>query len=478
MATDQEKQILATLFDKLKELVSDPEGTFSFLPQGAALQDTVYLQMCKNEMIDPSDFKNPRSPRFPQGDRRSAENWARLVDKAPTISQDVDFSQVEKSIDVIYGTVVQGVNFTTQTNTDPAIEARYQEALSILYKKEKDPNGTDVFSDIPTDDFEKYLQLKKNYLLKKAQLDVLKGNLNLDLPEDQDAWASIQTIYQGERDEAYSRWRTSPVTKAIEDAIKDINTLKNDARKSAFSDARTLWDTSKIPSIVVGGGLPDWHLTLAYPTEWYEKVENYTEFKLESRNLRSDFSHEATSYSGGATYNLGLWRVGGGGGGSSEETHFSMEATQFSLKGKIGLVTIERPWFNGLLFDINGWYLNGIAQGGLSNGQIEGNERSSLPLIPQALVIMRDIELSGNFSTAEQEIIKKSVEGSVSVGYGPFSLSGRYSHSSENRHFNSSFDGTTIKIPGMQVLARISWILPFSPPDPTPGSLLKSGNQK
>ncbi|MDP1535181.1 MAG: hypothetical protein Q8L92_16520, partial [Rubrivivax sp.] len=54
--------------------------------------------------------------------------------------------------------------------------------------------------------------------------------------------------------------------------------------------------------------------------------------------------------------------------------------------------------------------------------------------------------------------------GSASVGWGPFSISAHASSQSSHDTEKATFDGGTIRVPGMQIVAWISAITPKSAP--------------
>lgn len=47
-------------------------------------------------------------------------------------------------------------------------------------------------------------------------------------------------------------------------------------------------------------------------------------------------------------------------------------------------------------------------------------------------------------------------------------MSGSYSHSSSKDYHKSTFDGGTLTIPGIQIIAWVSEITPASPPENAP----------
>jgi hypothetical protein len=117
-----------------------------------------------------------------------------------------------------------------------------------------------------------------------------------------------------------------------------------------------------------------------------------------------------------------------------------------------------RPWLNTLLFNMKGWWLSGQPVNAISNGALKGNENSMLPIIPTAFVAMSDVSISADFSTEDKTHVESAISGSTSVGWGPFSVGGSYSHSESHDTFKATFDGGTIRIPGIQVAAWVNAI--------------------
>ena len=59
------------------------------------------------------------------------------------------------------------------------------------------------------------------------------------------------------------------------------------------------------------------------------------------------------------------------------------------------VATIERPWYLGDLFHMDGWYLVGKKKGSISDGTIDGQvgqaEDKLLPMGPKAFVVIRNV---------------------------------------------------------------------------------------
>ena len=140
-----------------------------------------------------------------------------------------------------------------------------------------------------------------------------------------------------------------------------------------------------------------------------------------------------------------------------------MDADTFNLSAKIAIVQINRPWLNDLLFRMDNWYIDSKGAGGISNGTLKDNN-GLLPLIPTAFIVARNISITANWSTQDKSHVEDSITTHASVGWGPFAVSGSYSHGSTSDHFNSTFDGGTLVIPGIQIIGWVNEIVPRSAP--------------
>jgi len=83
MTPEQEKKVLETLYDRLYDALTyspggDKTGDFD--------KATTFLQMTKNVVLNPADFRNAASSINPKGDLRSTYALSALVDVVPTVS--------------------------------------------------------------------------------------------------------------------------------------------------------------------------------------------------------------------------------------------------------------------------------------------------------------------------------------------------------------------------------------------------------
>lgn len=123
-------------------------------------------------------------------------------------------------------------------------------------------------------------------------------------------------------------------------------------------------------------------------------------------------------------------------------------------------VNFNRPWMLKSLLELSGWTLPGQAAGSLSSGTLENNA-GIFPLLPIGFIAIRDLSIRASWGKSDREIAAQATSDQATLGFGPFALSGHYAESLQS--YKSSFDGTTISAPGLQILGWINLVLPYAP---------------
>jgi hypothetical protein len=118
-------------------------------------------------------------------------------------------------------------------------------------------------------------------------------------------------------------------------------------------------------------------------------------------------------------------------------------------------VNIERAWLNPRLFRLAGWSLGGIPAGTFSNGSTENNP-GVFPLLPIGFVAVRDVKISGDWTDADKARAQAATSGGVSAAFGPFTLAA-------GGAVHAGFDGSTLTVPGIQIIAWICSPVPMLP---------------
>jgi hypothetical protein len=138
----------------------------------------------------------------------------------------------------------------------------------------------------------------------------------------------------------------------------------------------------------------------------------------------------------------------------SEDLRFEggveLTSKRFGLDAELCLVNLRRSWLSTAFLRLGNWFVQSFDKGGLSSGDPE--DGSPFAVIPVACVLVRNLRIHAEWSTADQQ------QSLASTHLGPFSLAGR------------RFDTTTatLSVPGMQSVAWLCEPLPPLPPRSTP----------
>jgi hypothetical protein len=110
-------------------------------------------------------------------------------------------------------------------------------------------------------------------------------------------------------------------------------------------------------------------------------------------------------------------------------------------------VNLVRPWFKLALLSTPHWYMFATAAGEYSTGAADKNP-GMFPLLPVSFIVIRNLQISANWSPEDRETIK----GAVSFGF--FNL--RDARLTEDR----------LQVNGMQIIGWSSHLMPRLPPAP------------
>ena len=452
-----ETKVLEALYDRLFQAVT-------YAPSGqAALFDkkTTFIQFAKNAALNPNDFKNPLSPVNPKGNLNTTELFARMVDSVPAL--DADYAATTNKVSATYKSIVDSANTTAQV--DDKQKAIYDKAYAYLNKTVTiaDFEGNETTSVQPTAIFNSYNTNRTAYMVALSAYRTSYLGYNLDNIDEQRKWQANEPLLKNAIDQTYITWRSQGATQ-VEQALAALASSINNIVSTAIAASQKNMVDSQMSS---GMGIPsNWYMTYPTPTNWCEDsaLPNFSTLTLKSDNLTKTSDSSYTDYSSGVKASYGLWSVSAEVSGHHAESHEHMNADTFGLSAKIAVVQINRPWLNDLIFRMAGWSLLAQPAGSISNGALIGNANGMLPLIPTAFIVARDIAITANWTTEDKSHVEDSIATKASVGWGPFSINGSYSHGSSSDYFNSTFNGGTLNVPGMQIIGWVNQIVPLSAP--------------
>ncbi|MEJ8837337.1 hypothetical protein [Ramlibacter sp. AN1133] len=454
MSPEQEKLVLASLYDRLHDAVTySPEGKApAFSPQN------IYFQMTKNTVLRPSDFADMLSPANPNGNQLTAELYSAMVDKLPSPGP-----LWADSTDKLSDEYANLAAANTDSKPTPDQQKLYDDAFNFLVTEVegKDFRGNVTRTYNPSPIALAYEQAKAAYISAVSGYRTAYNGYDLTKKEDQRAWNAAAPMLQNLVDQTWNAWGRAGKTE-VEEAQAALNSTIGDAVRLAIDQiAKSTSAEHKLPSSTPGGFA--WLPSYGVPTEWASDDLHGPKLEFTSAYLNKTTSSQADSYGAQAGGSFGLFHASGGVEGEHKSSSSHMDAQNLKLEAELIAVSIVRPWFSPLLLGMNGWWINSARKGELSNGDPK-NPAGTLALIPTGFVLAKNVKITADFSSEDKKFISNSIATKAEAGWGPFSFSGKYAHSDSKEDFNSKFDGGSLVFPGLQLIAWINTVPRLSPP--------------
>lgn len=231
-------------------------------------------------------------------------------------------------------------------------------------------------------------------------------------------------------------------------------------------DVRWAKNQSKLDS---GMEFPPAVLAPSY-ANWF-KAEGWTKFNFNQKDMDNQKNSSALGVAGALDGKFGIFTISGSGDYKKEQEYVKIDQTELTFACELMRVTITRPWMNPLLFNSRAWKFDPTAPSATysSGGSIDNVivPKGVFVTLPTTVILARNVEIVGQLTKTEQEIVDTAINGQASLGIGPFSITGRVSYKDRTEKISGTIAGNTIKIADTQIIAAISQILPQLPnPDP------------
>jgi hypothetical protein len=422
-----------------------------------------------------------------------------------------------RHLDFAYETVLNGMQPGTPVEMAPEVKERIAAAEKVLFKLDADGNRVGKTS------------LYENYISNAEKLAEAKANFATEFATHQrdPAKLAIWPVVSAKFERAVKQARNDLISEGaanVERALDVLASIGQPMQEHMVARSREAFDnwnlglTGSVP-----GQMP---YSLILPTNWCDpddhqgfqtlivdraEIQSFSAASSVSSSAESWTRHAESTGCGGGVL-LGFAAFGGSHGSSSTDSSFQdSSSTEFRsvfhntaknlhIELEYGLCTILRPWLVSDLFFLKNWFCSGLKKNAISDGTIDGQANSmekTMPMIPQQLLVVRNVQISSTdwgsdgalmsqFYASSQgsthtETSETSGAGGVSLGF--ISFGGRASHSeasatgqsssfaasSSQSRFGATFDGQTLKMPGAQIVAFLSDIVPPCPDrdDPT-----------
>ncbi|MEH1836188.1 MAG: hypothetical protein V7L29_30070 [Nostoc sp.] len=453
-------QMLQAIYDTLFSAFTSPPTQAK--GQGASQADQTYLTLeWPGLQIDVEQFANPWSPQNPNGSTTATENLSFLVDKVQSLNP--IYSANGQNVSDIYNLVVNAQ--VVPPPLDPKAQQDYNEATAFLQADgtDFDDLGKPITVKVDSSVYAAYKRKKKAY--DNAVVSMMSNYFQYDIskPEDQRKWALLGSTFIDSVNTAWDDWTNAQKTK-VEEKLAVLAQSSNNQVGVVFNAAKAQLNNLRKASLTETGKI--YWASYASPSNWFASsaAKEWQEVTIDSKSLRVSEHSDYSKMSAGGSASWGLWSVGGS--FSKEDSHQSMDKTTTALtvSFKFARVDITRPWLNFLLFNIKGWKTEGYSASEISNGTKTQPLKTPFPNLPTSFIALRDLKITANWGHEDSSFIKSKLSTKASVGWGPFAVSGAYSQGSEDKKFNSDFDGRTISNDGLQIIGWVNTIVPACPP--------------
>jgi hypothetical protein len=402
---------------------------------------------------------------------------------------------------------------TSNEAPDPQVEAAIDKARRVLFELNDD--GT--ISTKKSKMYKAYIADSQAYGQAKAAFAQAYAAARSD-PNQMQIWPVTSTTFQTAVDQAKNQL-VSDGAEDVEQALDTLASKGNPIQGHMVAQARNLYDQWDLN---LTGSVPA-KMPYSYilPTGWadpddddegWQKLtvtaSSYHNYDVQHATSQSQYSwfNKNSSTGGSAGVMLGFAAFGGSGGSSSGSSGsqssgqsqssnvFGADAKNLSISLEYMLATLQRPYLCSDLFYMQGWYLRGGKKQAISTGTVVdqvGNTKQMLPMIPQQILLVRNVSISTSQWGSAGDVLQSAygqtdasssasssqvaASGGVSLGF--ISFGGTASHSQSqakgkgssfnasdrSAYFGTTFDGETLNIPGAQIVAWLSDIVPGCP---------------
>jgi hypothetical protein len=214
-----------------------------------------------------------------------------------------------------------------------------------------------------------------------------------------------------------------------------------------------------------------------YPTydTWLDTTKDWWHEGFTETQLTQTTHNSQSSVGGGFGVSFGLWSVGADYNHQENRTYFKLDVSGYTVTFELLRVDLNRPWMDATVFQSNAWkwlstYPDISKHALLSNGGDALNGAAidgKMPFLPSALLLARNVTITGNWGSDLNTTFDQHTSGGASIGWGCFSLGGRFDNADQNTYTRAQAAGNTITFKDAQIFGFFCEVLPKNPdPDP------------
>lgn len=186
----------------------------------------------------------------------------------------------------------------------------------------------------------------------------------------------------------------------------------------------------------------------------FAKAKGWTKYTVYHTETSSTASKKRKNWKAGGGVNFGLYRAGAQGAGSSSKETGDFSVSDFKLEFEFAQVLISRPGLYPEFFMNRGWHLDPGKGWNFAEMPSDGSDPPNGLFVayPTQMLMVKNVKITSKEFVSKFEKFSKEIEGSGSVGWGPFKVKGGAGQSEEGTETKSTSDGSSLMVEGMQII--------------------------
>lgn len=274
-------------------------------------------------------------------------------------------------------------------------------------------------------------------------------------------WSNNAELYRLQVSGAMDEWTSDGYRNEVDEINAYINQVTEKSMLLWKQHLEQLYNDAVVNAL--GPGTRFFYTTVV-PGDFATST-GWTNYYMYHQMLDSTHHQENTSWSAGGGVNWGLWSASGGVTSTSTDYSENFQLDEFSISFGLTQVQVVRPWFFPEFLENRGWDLRKGEGWNYDDMPSDGGAPPKGRFIgyPLQALFVKDLTIHSAQLARAYSSYSSSVSANASVGWGPFTLSGSYSHAESGDHFHSENDGATITVPGMQIIGFVNHLLGRTP---------------
>ena len=115
------------------------------------------------------------------------------------------------------------------------------------------------------------------------------------------------------------------------------------------------------------------------------------------------------------------------------------------------MVPLRRTWFDASVLENRAWKFDpGVNNSIISDGKVPSN--GIMPSYITGMILARELVITTDMTSTENEHVATQTKASANVGWGPFSVRGNYSRTTDRKTHDFVRNAAGIEALGMQII--------------------------